>query len=559
MRVRSLLFVFLAVPLTAIAQQSGAADYALGGSSVMWTPGPSSLFLNPAELSRIRQSDFSLNAGRFTRLASFSGSMFLQGAGTFAAGIGVMDSASQYSMGYALPIGNYHSFGVAVSGFRNTREAVSISFGGSLHFPGSVEHSGVHAAASILNLSDNTTSPFFSVNLGAGYWVFHDLLRIQAAFQHTAAKNYALAGAETVIASWLSFQLGTRSFKEIMGGFSISFAHGSIDFGAGKPGAVLSIRASLSTLASDERDRFFELGEEASDEERLTDAAQYYRNAVDYDPYFAPARSAAETIEGTLKARTDNALARAGALLAKKDFLEAMRAYSRILRMDPENDEARENLNTIQPRMRNYIQQLIMTGDSLRNKKEVEGARRSYEQAQELDPENDSIDKRIASLRVLAREGVKSMLTRAKALLERDRLDDAQKAYENVLESEPRNSQARQGLSQIRAKRRDILVENGKTLIDDGNPMEALTIFLDVLKQDSRHKGARTMLDSVRQMLLPEVDDYFRSGLQFYTKDNFKGALEEWEKALLIDPNHQATLEYKKRAEEKLKALEKLK
>ena len=227
--------------------------------------------------------------------------------------------------------------------------------------------------------------------------------------------------------------------------------------------------------------------------------------------------------------------------------------------MDPDNEIARENLNSVQPTMRSYIDQLIVSGDSLRDRKELDRARRSYEQAQELDPENDSLSARIASLQTIARDGVRSLLSRAKNQLERNQLDDAQRNYERVLASEPRNSQARQGLESVKVRRRDLEVERGKGLFALENYMEALTVFLDVLKQDERHREARSYVDRTRQILQPMVDNYFRTGLQHYTRENYKAALEEWDKGLLISPDHQGTLEYKKRAEEKLKALERLK
>jgi tetratricopeptide (TPR) repeat protein len=89
--------------------------------------------------------------------------------------------------------------------------------------------------------------------------------------------------------------------------------------------------------------------------------------------------------------------------------------------------------------------------------------------------------------------------------------------------------------------------------------MDALRVFLQVLDRNPRHREATELIDRTRQILKPEVETFFRIGLQLYTKENYKLAIEEWDKALLIDPNHQGTVEYRKRADEKLKALEKLK
>ncbi len=84
-------------------------------------------------------------------------------------------------------------------------------------------------------------------------------------------------------------------------------------------------------------------------------------------------------------------------------------------------------------------------------------------------------------------------------------------------------------------------------------------MFSQVLERDPRNLDAKNFLERTRELLLPEVDKFFRAGLQYYTKENYRAALQEWDKALAIQPNHAGTLEYRKRAEDKLKALEKLK
>lgn len=560
MRPACLFFALLVLPgIGLMAQQAGAVNYALGSSSVMWAPGPASLFLNPAELARARQSDFGFNSAKITGLSSFAGSAFLRAVGTFGAGVSVRDTSSRYSFGYALPIGRFHSIGLGLTGFRKTEESIGFSFGTSLHFPDDIENSGIHFGASIIDLSENTSSTFFNVNIGAAYWIINDEIRLQAAYRHDAVKNHALVGIEALALPGLSLQLGTRSFEEISGGVSFRFSYGSVDIAAGKAGLTLSVRAALSDLAVEQHNMNLELAHDAAREERYADALTYYNNALDYDPYSFEAQAATDAVDSLLKLRTNKALVEAADLMAKKDFVEASKAYLRVLRMDPENEEAKENLDNVQPTMRGYISRLITVGDSLRDQKEMDRARQNYEQAQELDPKNDSLPTRIASLEVMARVGIRTQLSRAKTLLDRNQLDQAEREYERVRNAEPRNSQALQGLATIRTKRRDLVFQKGKELFGLEKYMEALTVFLDVLKQDERHSEAKSYVDRTRQILQPMLDNYFRSGLQYYTKENYKAALDEWEKGLLIDPNHQGTLEYKTRAEEKLKALERLK
>jgi tetratricopeptide (TPR) repeat protein len=81
----------------------------------------------------------------------------------------------------------------------------------------------------------------------------------------------------------------------------------------------------------------------------------------------------------------------------------------------------------------------------------------------------------------------------------------------------------------------------------------------DILQKDAGNKEARTYLEKARDALKEDLDRLFKRGLQFYIKEDYKSAISEWDKVLMIQPSNSSTLEYRKRAEEKLKALEQFK
>lgn len=557
---RPLLLVLLlgSIVTVATAQTSGAFDHSLGGSSVMWLPRTGALFLNPAELGQLRQGSVGFNTRKLSTLSSFSGAWFVPFVGTFAAGVISYGSIDQYSFGYGAALGDF-MLGAGFSAFRNAEESIGFSFGGSWHMTGQSPNSGLHSGFSITNLSDETSSPFFSANVGSGYWVLPEFLRIQAAYRHAGELGEALMGLEVDPVQGFGLQIGTRAFKEVVGGLSYILPYGSFDLSAGKTGLVFSMSASLSEPAAAARDRNYELGLQALDENRYYEAQQYFSSAHQFDPRFTAAKTASDSAGKTLVSERELLEAKAEIHYENKNFVEASRVYSRILQMDPENDQVREKVREMQSLLKSYFEQLIVSGDSLKARREVDRARRNYQQALDLDPGNDSISARIAGLRDLTQDNIRSMLNRATVYLERDQLDESEREYERVLATEPRNTRARQGIAAIRSRRTDDLLDRGKNLATSNNHMEALRIFLQVLDRDPRHREANELIDRTRQILKPEVETFFRIGLQLYTKENYKLAIEEWDKGLLIDPNHQGTVEYRKRADEKLKALERLK
>lgn len=537
--------------------QTGAYDFGLGGSSVMWLPRPGALFLNPAELGRIREGVFTLNTYRLSTLSSFAAAYFVPSAGTFAAGVSRSGPAHQYSVGYGGTWGRFAG-GLGLSGFKDAGESFGISFGGTWHAIGVSVTDGLHAGFSIGNLSDATDSPLFSINAGAAYWVVSGLLRAQGAFQHTGVSDDGLMGVSVQPLGMLALTVGTRSFKAVMGGVSIHLPYVSVDLSLGRAGAFLSVNAALSEPAVVARDRNYELGLLALDENRYQDSERYFRLAHLYDPAFVPAQTAADSVAMTLAEERAELLRKADRLLEAKRYVDASRTYSQVLVMDPDHEYARGRMKQIQIILESYFVELVQAGDSLRARRETEQARRRYQQALDLDPGNDSLITRIAELREMAEENIRAMMSRARTSLNRNQLDEAEREFEAVLAVDRQNNQARQGLATIRSKRTELLFEQGKTQFVDGKNLEALRTFLQVLERSPRHREASQYLERTREALKSEIDTYFRAGLQYYTKDNYQAAIDEWDKVLLIDPNHQGTIEYRKRADEKLKALQRL-
>ena len=139
----------------------------------------------------------------------------------------------------------------------------------------------------------------------------------------------------------------------------------------------------------------------------------------------------------------------------------------------------------------------------------------------------------------------------------KNQYDDAQREYERALSIEPKNAQARAGLVALRNKRIGDQLNSGIEAFNEGNYFDALGIFRDILENDKNNKDAQSYLERTRAALKSDVDRLFKTGLQLYVKEDFKGAIAEWDKVLMIEPHDSSTFEYRKRAEEKLRALEK--
>jgi tetratricopeptide (TPR) repeat protein len=541
------------------SQITGSQDYGLGGSSVSWLPRPSALFLNPSSLARLHQGDVHFATNRFSGLSSLSASYFVPSVGTFGVGIGNESSVRYYSFGYGLLVSKYFAVGGALNALQSDVDYTTVSVGASVHLPrNETMNSGLHFGASALNLAKS--SSVFGASVGLGYWIAPNVVRVQGAWLFRSELGEGTAGLFVRLNQWVALYTGTRAFKEIAGGFGFRSSYVNVDLALGERGMSLTLNLRFTDDSRQVRDAHFDGGLKAYDDGRFNEAYNHFRTALEYDEYYTPARSFAALASSARETTIVIYLREGERNEDRGNYPAAIATYIQLLKADAGNKEARRRLVTLENRFYSRVQQLVLIGDSLREEKKFDRARSSYREALKYDPENKEILQRVSEMESGIKERVQYHAARAKSFASKNQFDDARKEYEQVLVYDPRNLSALSRLESLEARKTTTeLLERGKALFNQGNYLDALTIFLDVMQREQNNKDAKMFVDSTRAILQRDIEDQFKAGLQLYVKENYTAALEIWERLLLIQPTHQATLEYSKRAKEKLEALEKLK
>ncbi len=80
----------------------------------------------------------------------------------------------------------------------------------------------------------------------------------------------------------------------------------------------------------------------------------------------------------------------------------------------------------------------------------------------------------------------------------------------------------------------------------------------EALKKDPAHVDALSLEAQCRNSVTRLVDEHFNRGLNYYTEEKSRAAIVEWDRALVINPDHRGSIEYKRRAQERLDALNQL-
>lgn len=534
---------------------------------------PSALFINPGELARIHQSELSLSANRFSELPSMTVAGFFPSVGTFAAGIGNEAGTKQYSFGYARIISDHNTAGGALNFLDSPNSTdVTLSLGTTFHFMETVgRKSGILVGGSIVNFSSNTSLPGQRFTVGAAYWLVPNFLCTQGSWLYENQKSKLSVGAEYYLTPDLSFQAGTKSFEEASAGLSYAIRGMNLDVAVGKEGISLSVNFLFSEDSRNMRDNYYQQGMKAYNEQEYAESKAAFMKAVEYDEYFDDARTYVNLSTGVTMTATRILIQDAQRLEKEGKILEAKKNYQKVLKSDPNDALANNRLLMMKPALHDTAIKIASEGDNLAKAGRFEQAREKYLLAFEYDEEDESILLLLSNLENKIADSVAYYITEGNTRLEKNQLESAQQSYRRVLRYVPDNPEARQNLLVIEARLKAAATvtkpqhpikesfDKGKAAFDSQNYLEAITFFTEYLKQDPKDPGAQDYIKRSREILIPQIESYFKSGLQQYVEENYKQALEIWNRALIIKPDHQAILEYKKRAEQKMEALEKLK
>lgn len=541
--------------VTGIAQSFGIGgkEYGLASSSVMWVPRGSALLINPAELGRIHHDEFLLNTNRLRNLSAMTGTFSIPFVGSFSGGVSNQDSLTQYTLGFGRRLSRYHTIGTSITIITPIQDGFRYAFGSALHFPSSVQNSGLHVGISASNLPKETM-----LNGGIAWWVVPDWFRLQVAAQNRMHRAM-IYGGEFLVSNSVGFLIGSRAFKTLHGGISYQTEAFSADLTAGPAGFSFSVNIILGETSQERRNLSYEEGYNLFSEKRYGESVQKFSVALEYDEYDDDSYSMAREAEAARDSIERSFLLHAQTSERALDYPAAIDAYLTVLRANPSNANAEALLTKARRDFHSYIGYLIFSGDSLKEQKERALARKNYELVLKYDPENDIASSRIDELENLSKENVKGILTKAQSMLTRKQFENAQKEYERVLTLEPKNSSAKAGLNAIKSRQKDEQFEEAKAALAEGRNMEALKLLLELSKLQTKYKELNSYIDIAREQLMPIVERQFKNGLSYYAKEEYSKAIVIWDEALLINPRHTSILEYRKRAEEKMKALEQLK
>ena len=264
------------------------------------------------------------------------------------------------------------------------------------------------------------------------------------------------------------------------------------------------------------------------DEGRLAEAVLYYRLALKIDRSREATLSRVQSLARQLKTRVQKERSGLHAALDAGDLTRASARAAELERLDPFTPSIRIEIRQTRAATGAEVQRLLESGKRAYATGDRVAARSAFASVLVLDARNE---------RAL---GYLSYIQRFEDLEQQRRLPPPPSAItqqEILAEGHFRAAQRARG---------------------GGEPFDALTEYLAALRIDPEHGASRRGLDKLRGELEPSVEELYAWGKRYFQQQDLHNALRVWRHVLLIDPNHQNTLENVQRAERMLSRLEEI-
>ena len=215
------------------------------------------------------------------------------------------------------------------------------------------------------------------------------------------------------------------------------------------------------------------------------------------------------------------------------------------------------------------FENLLKKGDSYLNKKEIDLAEETFNEAQKLFPTDERLAKRFQKIEkikeeIKKEERIAQLKSRARELFEQNKFQESKARWEEVLSLKPGDEEAMLYISKInfKEKEKERILALGKSYFDTGVNLykqgrynEAMDQFENSIAVGYQIEASQKYIDSIKEKLfeiekkknedrVEKIAKYLKEGIKLYNLNKFREALKVLNDGLKLDPDNTQVKEY---------------
>jgi tetratricopeptide (TPR) repeat protein len=573
------LTIFLAPRIYADKETSrftpGAKAIGLGYSGIVENYNVSALFWNPAGLTVSRAPQGYLSIHDPFTLNYLGYSHFVPKWGTFAASVSshgqIAERMQCVTFGWAHELGSHFSIGFNINGMEQFGENAITAGLGALYRPVRSVRQAPRSFSQSPFIADRLTIGLAFYNIPLAEQQFEHQIRLGASYKvmragptfvyarHFSAMDdtdhfgllFHPAPFVHIYAGVLNFD--TQHFS-LGSGFQWDNVQVNVTYEAQSDRLILSTGFRIGAAPEDIADRYYDQAIEALRERDKKQALRLCEYSQIYDKNNRRAYNLEKRLIPFIQKENrqiDSLLTAAQSFENQGVFLSAAAQYLKVLKIDPQNEAARDAIAMIRPKVNIDVERWYQQAVDAFNTGNIERAQELFEAITLVRPDHFGSKNYLVKIESYYSKMAEQHYYAGLGYYSQRKLALAEAEFDKALDINPNLQEASDYISRIKSER----VQNRRqiaALLSDAQRHEAnqawrpaLEAYRDILKLQSDHSVALQKQRDLNERISAQAEWYVERGKTAYNNGESRRALELFNLALSLQPGHSTAQRYK--------------
>jgi len=288
---------------------------------------------------------------------------------------------------------------------------------------------------------------------------------------------------------------------------------------------------------------------------KYREAEDRFETAISIDPEHHKARRYLLITREAMKQRAKKYYEKGIYYKNRKDYVNALGNFLVAQKRDPGYKNVSEQIRSLRAtdQVRIEFNKMYTYAQKLHKQKKYKASYYYCEKAEKYDP--DSIELSTLKLRVaLALDQKSSKMTgKAEDHYDKKRYPQALRLAKQALKINPWDNNAKEVKNNATKKLKlSRMYSQAERYYKRRSYFTAYKVFRKIEREESDFLDTGNYLNIIKNRLEKNLRSYYRKGIRYYENNQFTQAIDQWNRVLLINPDHKKAREYKERALAKL-------
>ncbi|MFH0974577.1 MAG: tetratricopeptide repeat protein [Spirochaetota bacterium] len=310
----------------------------------------------------------------------------------------------------------------------------------------------------------------------------------------------------------------------------------------------------------DKRNQNYKEGIELYNKKNYEGARDRFKTVMDIEPGYRDTKKYWAMLDNIIRSKEKQAIQRANANYAKGLAFVKQRQYENALNYfllvkadNPDHGTVDLKITECRQKLVPRLNETLKQGERLYGRRQYIQAYNAYLKAALFDPSSPDAAQLKSKIEDKLDEKCRKYRAKGKEHYAKKQYANAQQQFELALNNNPWDRESRDLLTHAR---RWIYLDNfyNTTVgeFNDADYFKARSSFLSIHNMEPGYRATEQYLEKINVILSKQLSTIYNKGVSLYDKGDYKAAITEFNKVLLIDPDHAMAEEYRQRAQAKL-------